>query len=221
MGKPYAFFDVDGTLISLKSMFSFQDFWYANTAGNDHEQASFEEEMSELRRIGASREEMNRRYYTHFAGRRVTSVALAAERWYQHVERATIDLYHAPVAARLRRHIAEGVEPVFVSGSFPLILGPIARRLGVRHLLATTMHEDGGTFTGDILDPQTIGRGKADAITAFLAANDGDAAQCHGYGDDISDLPMLECVGRPVAVQGDHRLEALAGRAGWEVLPTR
>lgn len=219
--KSFAFFDVDGTLISLKSMFSFQDYWYATAGDSPAKQDAFEDEMARLRRIGASREEMNRRYYAHFAGRRVNAVALAAERWYQHVEHATDDLYLAPVAARLRRHIAEGIEPVFVSGSFPLILGPIARRLGVRHVLATTMHEVDGSFTGDILDPQTIGRGKADAVTAFLAANDGDAGRCHAYGDDISDLPLLQCVGKPAAVQGDPQLEAVARKAGWEVLAVR
>lgn len=218
--KRFAFFDVDGTLISLKSMFSFQDYWYAVTAGSARQRAAFQDEMGRLARMGASREEMNRRYYAHFAGRPVAEVARLGDRWFEHVERSTRDLYHTAVVARLRRLHGEGIEPVFVSGSFPQILGPLANRLGVRHLLSTTMAVNGEVFTGDILDPQTIGRGKADAIARFLAANDARAADCHAYGDDISDLPMLECVGRPAAVRGDHRLEAIAREAGWEVLAT-
>lgn len=213
----YAFFDVDGTLISLKSMFSFQDYWYATYDGSPRKRAAFEAEMAGLRNGGASREEMNRRYYAHFAGRPVEAVERAAVRWFDHVLRRTDDLFHPKVVARLLSHHAQGIEPVFVSGSFPAILGPIAERLGVRHILATEMEAKDGIYTGAI-HAQTIGDGKAVAMAAFLEGKAVAANDCHAYGDDISDLPMLQAVGGPAAVRGDHRLESHARRVGWEVL---
>ncbi|MGE5545539.1 MAG: HAD family hydrolase [Solirubrobacterales bacterium] len=215
----YAFFDVDGTLISLKSMLSFQDFWYATAENSARERALFEAEMGRLTRQGASREEMNRRYYAHFAGRSVAAVDHAAERWFAHIDRSLPHLFHLPVVERLERHRRDGLQPVFVSGSFPALLRPIGRRLGVKHILATDMEIEDEHYTGRIRN-QTIGAGKVEAITAFLAADGCSAAACAGYGDDISDLPMLSAVGAPAAVKGDPRLEMAARRHGWEVLPT-
>jgi HAD superfamily phosphoserine phosphatase-like hydrolase len=106
-----------------------------------------------------------------------------------------------------------------VSGSFPAVLTHLARRLGVRHLLATTLEVADGRYTGKILAPQTIGAGKALAIKQFLAGNGGHAEMCHAYGDDLSDLPMLEGVGHPTVVRGDPALEAHAKAMGWRILP--
>lgn len=215
----YAFFDVDGTLISLKSMFSFQEYWYA-TKGSDRERSLFEADMGRMIRMGATREALNRRYYTHFAGRSVSEVGRVAEEWFAHVERSVAnDLYHPAVVERLHRLSAGGIRPVLVSGSFPQALAPIAKRLAVDHILATVMEVRDGHYTGRILR-QTIGDGKVQAIGAFLDHRAELAAECHAYGDDISDLPMLDVVGHPAAVRGDDRLEAHARRTGWEVLGT-
>ncbi len=105
-----------------------------------------------------------------------------------------------------------------MSGSFPAVLAPLAQRLGVDHLLATTLESVGGRYTGEILPPQTIGAGKADAIAAFLRSKEAEAQDSYAYGDDISDLPMLEAVGHPTVVAGDCTLLAHAHRAGWPVL---
>lgn len=213
----YAFFDVDGTLISLKSMLSFQDYWYATAEDNPRPRVRFEAEMAGLRRMGATREEMNRRYYAHFAGRPVEAVRRAAVRWFDHILRATDDLFHVRVVSRLLSHHAEGMEPVFVSGSFPAILEPIAERLGVGRILATDLEEADGVYTGAVR-AQTIGEGKVAAMARLLEAQAADPAACRAYGDDLSDLPMLQAVGGPAAVRGDHRLETHARRVGWEVL---
>lgn len=215
----YAFFDVDGTLISLKSMFSFQEYWYA-TKGNPRERGLFEADMARMVRMGATREAINRRYYTHFAGRSVIEVGRVAAEWFEHVERSVAnDLYHPLVVERLQRHQSDGIRPVLVSGSFPQALAPLAERLGVDHILATVMEVRDGHYTGRILR-QTIGDGKVQAIGAFLDRQADMAADCHAYGDDISDLPMLDVVGHPSAVRGDDRLEDHARRTGWEVLGT-
>jgi HAD superfamily hydrolase (TIGR01490 family) len=215
--RQYAFFDVDDTLISIKSMFSFQDFWYA-AVGDGAGRDAFLAEFAALRPAGAGREELNRRYYAHFAGRQVAAVAEVAEEWFAHVEAATPALWHHGVVARLKHHQAEGVAAVFVSGSFPDLLRPVARRLGVDTLLSTTLEMADGRYTGAILPPQTIGAGKAEAVAAFLRRSGTKPSRCFAYGDDISDLPMLSAVGHPTAVIGCPRLAAKAHEMGWQTM---
>ncbi len=213
----YAFFDVDDTLIAVKSMFSFQDFWY-DRVGDAAGRAAFEEEMTRLRGEDAPWELLNRRYYAHFAGRAVTEVEDAGEAWFQHLETTVPGLFHAPIVAELRRHQVAGEEPVFVSGSFPALLAPVADRLGVHHTLSTTMEIAAGRYTGGILPPQTIGAGKATAVRNFLDQRGVPAAECFAYGDDISDLPMLALVGHPRVVSGGRGLAAHAATVGWPIL---
>lgn len=213
----YAFFDVDDTLISVKSMFSFQDYWYRKYP-DDEARLRFERDMSQRKREDASWEELHRLYYTHFAGRSVVAVEQCADQWFEHLETTTERLYHTAIVEELRRHQAAGRATVFVSGSFPALLAPFARRLGVQHVLATCMEAVDGRYTGRILPPQTIGAGKATAVNDFLKRVGCEPDHCYAYGDDISDLPMLESVGHPRVVSGGRGLEAHARLEGWQVL---
>lgn len=90
---------------------------------------------------------------------------------------------------------------MFVSGSFDALLKPIARHLGVHQILcAPLLLGPGGILTGEIGHPQTIGKGKAEAIELFLDGQEVDPALCFAFGDDVSDIDMLACVGNPVVV---------------------
>ncbi len=216
----YAFFDVDDTLISIKSMFSFQDFWY-NKYGDQRARDCFMADMQRRHEPHVSWELLNRLYYRHFAGRRVLDVEQCGREWYAFVCSTNPGFYLPRPVQELREHQRQGREVVFVSGSFAALLQPIARHLGVRHLLATTLEIVGGRYTGEILPPQTIGAGKAIAISAFLQQVGGRAESCYGYGDDISDLPMLQLVGKPTVVSGGRGLESYARQHGWRVIGAR
>ncbi|MEH6633647.1 MAG: HAD-IB family hydrolase [Halopseudomonas aestusnigri] len=218
--ESYAFFDVDDTLINVKSMFSFQNYWYS-VMPNPEEQDAFASEMGRLRDENAAWEILNRRYYSYFAGRTVPQVADCAEQWFQNLERTVDDLFHTAIIEKLEEHLHKGEVPVFISGSFPAVLIPSARRFGVKHILATTMEVVEGRYTGEILPPQTIGAGKAEAVASFLAKTQVSAQVCYAYGDDISDLPMLEAVGHPFVVSGGRGLEDHARKVGWSVLAPR
>lgn len=216
--KGFAFFDVDETLIAEKSMISFQRFWYRvrrDRAGAE----AFEEEMTRLTREKAPRDWINRRYYAFYAGRAVVEVDRVAADWFVQLEETRPDLYHSAVVAELGRHQAQGREAVFVSGSFPALLGHLASRLAVRRWLAAQLEVEGSVYTGRILPPSPIGQGKAQRIGAFLAAQGVRPYRCYAYGDHVSDLPMLEAVGHPAVVAGNPDLEAHARANGWPVLP--
>ncbi|HTF86402.1 MAG TPA: HAD-IB family hydrolase [Cellvibrio sp.] len=216
-GVGYAFFDVDDTLISVKSMLSFQDFWYERF--NEHQARElYYNDLRQHMHESASWEVLNRLYYQHFAGRRVADVEQCGEAWFAHMEEKHPDLFHKIPLAELKHHQDEGREVVFVSGSFPAILKPVARVTKVRHILSTLMEVENECYTGRILTPQTIGAGKAEAIRIFLASVNGVAEHCYAYGDDISDLPMLQSVGKPTVVRGGRGLEQRAQELGWRII---
>lgn len=213
----YAFFDVDDTLISVKSMLSFQTFWYERT-GDELGRLAYDRDLRRHWHPGASWEFLNRLYYRHFAGRKPEQVDALGRAWFEHQRREAAPFYHANPCSELEMHQRLGREPVFVSGSFPALLRPIAEELGVSHILATRLEARGGRYTGEILPPQTIGAGKAQAIGEFLGARHCAAELCYAYGDDVSDFPMLEAVGHPTVVSGGRELEAKARALGWRVI---
>jgi HAD superfamily hydrolase (TIGR01490 family) len=215
--KAYVFFDVDDTLIAVKSMLNFQDFWYEkyqHDAGKDE----YYKDLRQQLHPDACWKELNRMYYRHFAGRRVIDVRARGEEWFNMMINKVSNFFHPIPLAELRAHQQQGREIVFVSGSFPALLRPIANYLQVKNILATTMEIEGGLYTGNILEPQTIGEGKADAIRVFLHAMGSSAKNCFAYGDDLSDIPMLRAVGNPTVVRGGRHLEAHAQQLGWRII---
>jgi len=215
--KTYAFFDVDDTLIAVKSMFSFQDYWYSKYP-DFKAQHAFDRDMNRRHEPNVSWEKLNALYYSHFSGRNVDALLACGKAWFDELENVQENLFHAPIVNVLRQHQAQGHEVVFVSGSFPAVLLPVAERLGVHTILAINMDVKNGHYTGRILPPQTIGEGKAQAIRDYLLQVGGEADNCYAYGDDISDLPMLKSVGKPHVVSGGRGLEKVAKQECWPVL---
>ena len=219
MKVSYAFFDVDGTLLRGKSMFEFHDFWYQRWIGVSdlHRREEYEDASAVLRmqcESTNSRSVINLRYYELFAGRQVDEVQRCAQAWASGKIADPKSLI-THVVAEMQSLRDRGIEPVFVSGSFVEALQPIAQHLGVRHILATRLLHDGIRYSGRIKHPQTIGPGKANAIRKFATEQAIDLKNSWAYGDDISDLEMLEAVGNPVAVVGDPLLERAANERAW------
>ncbi|MCY1078882.1 HAD family hydrolase [Archangium lansingense] len=219
----YAFFDVDGTLLSLKSMFSFQEFYlrWESRGTRGRGEARWREFLSRFSAWegeGRDRLFLNREYYRSYAGRSQKAVRAAAAVWFSLEKQRHPGLLIAPTLRLLREHQGRGHVPVFVSGSLDELLEPLARELGVTHCLATRLKVREERYTGEIDGPQMIGQGKADAVRTFLAAREADSAECFAYGDHSTDVPMLEAVGHPVAVIGDPRLAEQARRKRWEMI---
>jgi phosphoserine phosphatase len=75
-----------------------------------------------------------------------------------------------------------------------------------------------GVYTGELAAPFCYGEGKAEAIKAVAEAEGYDLARSYAYTDSAGDLPMLEIVGHPVAVNPDRALEAIAYHRGWPIV---
>jgi HAD superfamily hydrolase (TIGR01490 family) len=116
------------------------------------------------------------------------------------------------------QHRAEGRLIVLVSAAPVEIVEPLATHLGIDEFVATTPEIDPeGRYTGEI-EFSAHGRGKAEAMSRLAQDRDIDLAASWAYSDSVSDLPMLEAVGHPVAVNPDRQLRRVAEEREWPVL---
>jgi HAD superfamily hydrolase (TIGR01490 family) len=117
----------------------------------------------------------------------------------------------------IARHREEGRKVFIVSASPEEIVAPLARYLGVDEAIATRAElDDRGRYTGRT-ERYCYGPEKVAAI-AEVAARDGiELASSYAYSDSATDLPMLEAVGHPVAVNPDRELQRAARTRGWQV----
>jgi HAD superfamily hydrolase (TIGR01490 family) len=126
-------------------------------------------------------------------------------------------LVYAEAADLIEEHRAAGREIVIVSTSGADMVEPIGEMLGVDRAVATRMVTLDGRYTGEI-DFYAYGENKAVAIRQVAAEMGYDLADCWAYSDSATDLPMLEAVGHPTAVNPDRGLRKIAGERGWPVL---
>lgn len=114
-------------------------------------------------------------------------------------------------------HHRAGHDVVIVSASPTDMVEPVARLIGADRAVATRMEvDDSGRFTGRI-ERSLLHGAKVEALHEDSAAHDTDLSRSWAYSDSISDLPMLEAVGHPVAVNPDRELRRIAEERGWPV----
>ena len=126
------------------------------------------------------------------------------------VYQEALDLFEA--------HRRAGRDLYLVSSSGVEVVVPVAEYLGVPHVIATRARVDeNGRYDGT-LEFYCYGHGKVEGIRAEAEARELDLETSYAYSDSITDLPMLELVGHPVAVNPDRELRAIARRRGWEIV---
>lgn len=209
-----AFFDVDETLVSVRTLESFLMFYLGRVPS-----MVSPERLRELvgQVVTLDRGEFNRVYYGIWAGQPREQVLEAGRDWFAQAE-AQPGFYRPNVLAELRAHQAAGDRVVLVSGSFPPPLAPIAAAVGADAVYCTELEVGAdGAYTGAIAAAM-IGDDKRVAVEEYLGGLDPEAPSW-GYGDHSSDLPLLERVASPVVVGSDPTMLDVAAERGWPVLP--
>jgi HAD superfamily hydrolase (TIGR01490 family) len=117
---------------------------------------------------------------------------------------------------RVREHRALGHRTVLITGALDFVIEPL-RPLFDDIVCASLGRRANGTYDGELTTVPPTGESRAQALADFAAANDLDLREAVAYADSTSDLPMLEAVGFPVAVNPETRLAALARKRGWLV----
>lgn len=149
------------------------------------------------------------------SGTHETALSARCDDWFtRRVEVHVADAGRRAVAM----HKARGDIVAIVTGATPYTAWPLARRLGIEHVVASELEKDArGFFTGRFEEPLCFGEGKL-ARSERLARTLGFALEeSVFYTDSITDLPLLERVREPVAVNPDLRLRRVAARRGFRV----
>jgi HAD superfamily hydrolase (TIGR01490 family) len=113
-------------------------------------------------------------------------------------------------------HQALGRRVFIVSSSPEEVVKPLAEHFLVHDVIATRAEIEDGKYTG-ALELYVYADGKAEAIQAAAKEMDIDLEHSFAYSDSITDLPMLEAVGNPVAVNPDRDLRREAEKRGWQI----
>jgi HAD superfamily hydrolase (TIGR01490 family) len=159
-----------------------------------------------------SRAHFNRAFYKNYAG---WSPVRARHLGQESFPGFTLSRIYPDALATLRKHKAAGHRVVLLSGALDFVLDPL--RDLADDVLSASLQEEDGHFTGEISGPPVAGEARARMLASFARRRNIDLSRSYAYADAISDLPMLEAVGNPVAVNPDRRLLAAAKDRGWQI----
>ena len=129
-----------------------------------------------------------------------------------------IDRVRPEARQLLDQHRHAGRATYIVSASPVELVDPLATALGMTGGIGTVSEIVDGVYTGNLAGPFCYAEGKVEAISELARWEGFDLPQCYAYSDSISDLPMLDSVGHPVAVNPDSKLERIAQRRGWPIV---
>ncbi len=208
-----AFFDMDRTVLTIDTAMSWMKFLRARGEIGRGEFARAIWWTALYRMAVLDMETVASRLVAEMKGDPEAEMLAKCEVWHREHVDGTI----APAARRaIERHRERGDEIVLLTSSTQYATEPVARALGIEHVLCSRLEVAGGRFTGKL---QTIcyGPHKVRHAEALAAERGLDLDHIWFYSDSYTDLPMLSRVGVAVAVNPDARLERHARRARWQV----
>jgi len=212
-----AFFDLDKTIISRSSTLAFGPSFYRNGLISRSDVVRGALAQMAFRLGGASHRRMEKiRDQVSQACR-----GWPADRVSEIVSRNLHDLIvphvYAEARALLTEHRTAGQDVIIVSTSGQEVVVPIGVLLGASSVIATRMEVADGHYTGQ-MEFYAYGEAKAEQVRALAADRGYSLPLCYAYSDSVTDLPMLEIVGNPRAVNPDRALRRIAQERGWPVL---
>jgi HAD superfamily hydrolase (TIGR01490 family) len=211
-----AFFDLDKTLLAVNS----GSLWIRRELALGH--------ISRMQALRASL--WLARYHLGFVSMKdalVQAISFLRGAREQHLRERTALFYEELVRSQFRpgalraleEHRSAGDKLVLLTSSSDYLGDLVARDLGLDAVLCTRLEVDAsGLYTGRPLGEVCFGEGKRFYARACASEAGVPLSACSFYTDSYSDLPVLEVVGRPVAVHPDRRLQREALRRGWPVV---
>ncbi len=119
--------------------------------------------------------------------------------------------------ALVNAHLEMGHTVAIISAATPYQAMPIARDLGIDHIMCTRMEVEKGRFTGQIIEPACWGDGKAAAARDLTKKLNLDLSKSHFYTDSAEDMPLMDIVGHPHPVNPDTELSSIAYQRDWPI----
>lgn len=211
-----AFFDLDKTIIATSSAFAFGREFMHNGLITTSEALQMSLAKATYMIAGQSSEQMDStrdQLAALVAGWSVEQVRTIASETMHNVVTPAI---YAEARELIAFHRNAGHDVIIISASASHLVDLIAEELGIDQVVATELEVEDGRFTGEILF-YCKGDAKAQAITDLAAENNYDLSVSYAYSDSATDIPMLQAVGNPIAVNPDRTMKKAALENGWEI----
>jgi HAD superfamily hydrolase (TIGR01490 family) len=212
------FVDVDNTLVKGASIYMFAiEAWKSGFIKWHHvipalfQQRYFIRKGETTKRVKSTRE----RAQALVAGHQVRDFEKVAESAWR---RSIAPKVFPEMIERINHHKSQGHEIWLLTASPQGLASVMARDLTLTGAIGTTLEEKDGAFTGEIEGELLHGPLKAKAAVQHALESGVNLAHCYAYSDSAADIPLLESVGHPIAVNPDHTLLAHASELSWPIL---
>lgn len=212
-GEVAAIFDVDGTLVgsNVVSYYAWLKMREMPAAARPLWAAGFLAKIPFYWALDkVSRAHFNRAFYKNYAG---WEPSRARHLGQESFPGFTLSRIYPDALECLREHKRMGHRVVLLSGALDFLLDPFKDLAD--DVLSASLAEEDGLYTGELSGAPVAGEARARMLASFARKRGVDLGRSYAYADSISDLPMLEAVGNPVAVNPDRRLAAAAKERGW------
>lgn len=211
-----AIFDLDKTLLSGDSDHAWGEFLAERGLVDGDSYRRENDRYYEAYKAG----ELDIADYLRFALRPLTEHSLAQlKSWRQQFMHAKILPMITPAArALVTRHRDQGDTLVIITSTNDFIAAPIAAEFGVPHLIASQAELRAGRYTGRVVGVPCYRHGKVERLHAWMREHSESLVDSWCYSDSHNDLPLLELVAHPVAVNPDEILRERAESLGWPIL---
>jgi HAD superfamily hydrolase (TIGR01490 family) len=212
-----AFFDVDNTIMRGASIYHLGRGLYRRGYFQTGEIAQMAWAQAQFLLGGENLEHMDEARsfaLTFIQGRSVAELTTLTEEIFDQ----TMDTKVWPgTRALTQNHLDQGQRVWLVTAAPVEIATVIARKMGLTGAMGTVAEHVDGVYTGRLVGEVLHGPAKAEAVAALAAREGLDLDRCAAYSDSSNDIPMLELVGAPCAINPDRELRSLAAERGWRV----
>ncbi len=213
-----AFFDLDKTIIAKSSMLAFSKTLRKNGLLNRRAlvHAAYGQAVFQL--VGANENKMEK----------IRKVALDITKGWNHdyvknivdetLHDVVVPIIYSDALELIEQHKSEGRMIFIVSSAPSEVVEPIAKHLKADDYIATVSRlDENGNYTGE-LEFYSYGSYKPQAVNRLASKYEIDLNNSYAYSDSITDVPLLECVGNPVAVNPDRDLVRYAKEQKWPIM---
>ena len=181
-------------------------------------------------------EEANERFYREYAEGRLDiheflnfalqPLATIDPEILKSLQREFMEKHIRPIMTRggkelIARHRNEGNHPLIITATNSFVTAPIAQAFGITDLIATEPEIVDGRYTGKVDGTPCFQNGKIERLHSWLEMSRMNFENSWFYSDSHNDLPLLEQVAHPVAVDPDDQLRAIATERGWPITSFR
>ncbi len=217
-----AFFDVDNTIMRGASIYYFARGLAARKMFGPRDLAMMVLGQLVFRIRGAENSD-------HIDAAREAALAFVAGHEVAEISALGEEIYDELMADRIwegareltQAHLHAGQRVWLVTATPVELADVVASRLGLTGALGTVAESSDGVYTGRLIGGLLHGEAKAAAVLALAERENLDLAACSAYSDSANDLPMLNLVGHPNAVNPDGALRAVAREHGWPIYDFR